>query len=213
MRTLGDDPASPTAHQLTTRRAFPTPVFDEPKRAVAAYNKRAKEVGKPLTVLDRKITAALIKKSAAIIDSVAASISSSSSSGAGSGSSSSGSSGSSAKAKASIGNSSTAVSFNTQAAIKSRCEPQTARQMLGSMQAVVAGQVSDIRARACVNRFIGTLCTSHCVRPATPTTPKHPQSYAPSLYCMAGGLHELIQRRHMVARQGALCVRLRARVG
>ena len=145
-------------HQVSTSPPPPlhlSSAHDTPDAAVAAYNKRAKELGKPLILLDRKITAALLKESAAITPApkalgpaVAASISSSSSSGAGSGSSSSGSSGSSAKAKASIGNSSTAVSFNTQAAIKSRCEPQTARQMLGSMQAVVAGQVSDIRVRA-----------------------------------------------------------------
>ena len=41
----------PTAHQSTTRRTTPTSVFDEPKRAVAAYNKRAKELDKAPTVL------------------------------------------------------------------------------------------------------------------------------------------------------------------
>ena len=40
---------------------------------MAAYNKRAKQVGRPLTVLDTNITAALVKESAAIIASSAAS--------------------------------------------------------------------------------------------------------------------------------------------
>ena len=109
------------------------------------YNKRAKELGRPLTVLDTKITAALLKKSSAIIAGLTTS---KSSSGAGSGSSGnsgvgSGSRGSSAKASGSSGNSSTMVSFNTQAAIKSRCEPQTVRQMLGGMPALATGQVSE----------------------------------------------------------------------
>ena len=42
------------------------PAYDTPELAVAAYNKRAKELGKPLTELDSKITAALIKKSSAV---------------------------------------------------------------------------------------------------------------------------------------------------
>ena len=45
---------------------------------MAAYNKRAKELGRPLTVLDNKITAALLKESAIIAGSTTSGASTSS---------------------------------------------------------------------------------------------------------------------------------------
>ena len=133
-------------HQVSTSPPPPlhlSSAHDTPDAAVAAYNKRAKQVGKPLTagnVLDKNITAALLKQSAAIIAGLATS---KSSSGAGSGSRGSSAKASGAKASGSSGNSSTMVSSNTQAATKSRCEPQTARQMLGGMPALATGQASE----------------------------------------------------------------------
>ena len=52
------------SHQPTITTTPLPPGFDTPDAAVAAYNKRAKELGKPLTVLDSKITATLVKESA-----------------------------------------------------------------------------------------------------------------------------------------------------